>query len=818
MGAAFSIVASPLPIGAVPSEPELQLEIAHVLFIDIVGYSKLLNNEQHDSLRELNQIVRNTDAFRSAEAAGKLMRLPTGDGMALAFLTAPDAPVRCAVQISKVLRARSEMAVRMGIHSGPVTGMTDVNDRSNVAGSGINVAQRVMDCGDAGHILLSQRVAEDLAQYSAWQPLLHNLGKCEVKHGETVSLVSLHSDEIGNPQLPAKLESRPHHSSRTAVSVRWRIAIFGCVLVALVLGCVIFSRHQATPRSEVETTATTPAAPNKSIAVLPFENLSANQETAFFTDGVQDEILSNLAKVADLKVISRTSVMQYKTGRVRNLREIGQQLGVANILEGSVQRSGDRIRINAQLIDARTDAHIWAQSYDRDLADVFAIQTEIAQTIADQLQAKISPREQAALAQPPTTDLVAEKLYTQARESAFAGSNPDAKQSLLQAVALLDEAVARDPHFLRAYGLLVTLHLDLYWQGFDHTLARRALAAATIERAAQVQPDADEVHLARADYAYQGFRDYDRARSELKLAQKTTANNSYLFTLTGSIARRQGRWEEAIENQKRALEIDPLNFRFMVEAAFTFQIQRRYVEAKQMWQRALAILPNDSFARTQLAQIAFDERGDAEPLRVELEKILNQDPKAATEIANDLFEYGLARRDSAFVTRALQAIRPEGLRDLMNNSLWTRDWFVGLAAHVFGDTAAAQKAFSAARVIEEKKVQEQPEYAPAWSRLALIDAALGRKDDAIREGKHASELLPISQDALDGTAQMINLAKVYAWTGEENSALDELEALSKIPSGVTYGDLKLNPEWNALRGEARFEKIVASLAPREIKL
>ncbi len=582
---------------------------------------------------------------------------------------------------------------------------------------------------------------------------------------------------------------------------------------ALVLGGGLFYFWPApVPESKNPLPSARPA-PVKSIAVLPFENLSANQETAFFTDGVQDEILSDLAKVADLKVISRTSVLQYKTVRARNLREIGQQLGVANILEGSVQRFGNRIRINAQLIDARTDAHLWAQSYDRELADVFAIQSEIARTIADQLQARISPSEQSAISQPPTTDVVAEKLYVQAREAASAGSNPDGKQALLDAVKLLDEALARDPHFLRAYGLLVTLHLDLYWQGFDHTAARRELAQATLDRAAQFAPDSGEVHVMRANYAYQGFRDYATARAQLEIAQKLLPNQAPIAIFLGSIARRQGRWTDAIANFQRGLELDPLNYRFLIETAYTFQNLRQFGSARQMFGRALRVQSRDAYARVELAQMDFDERGDVATLQAELNRVLEENPEASTEIANTLFESALAQRDQAGVTRALQAIRPEGLRDAVNNSLWTRDWFVGLAAHTFGDTSAAQKAFTAARVIEQRNVQDQPDYAPAWGRLGLIDAALGNKDAAIQEGRRATDLLPISHDAWDGTAQLLNLAKIYAWVGETGLALDQLEQLARMPSGLTYGDVKRNPEWNALRAQPRFASILALLAP-----
>jgi TolB-like protein len=401
---------------------EIELEIAHVLFIDIVGYSKLLINEQRRLLDVLNQIVRATDQFRNAEANGRLITIPTGDGMALVFYNTPEAPVECALEISRADNAHPELELRMGVHSGPVSGVVDVTGRANLAGAGVNIAQRVMDCGDAGHILLSKRVAEDLDQYGHWHRHLHDLGECEVKHGVRLSLVNLYTEELGNPEVPQKFRHARQKDAGFAKegkkSNKWWIAIAATVvaIAGLVLAAVFLSRRSAPAPISFSPSATPAAAvAEKSIAVLPFENLTDEKQNAFFTDGVQDEILTDLAKIADLKVISRTSVMQYKSDAPRNLREIGQQLGVAHLLEGSVQRAANRVRVNAQLIDARDDAHLWAQTYDRDLADVFAIQSEIAKAIADQLQAKLSPSEKSEMEQRPTTDLAAFDLYSRAK-------------------------------------------------------------------------------------------------------------------------------------------------------------------------------------------------------------------------------------------------------------------------------------------------------------------------------------------------------------------------------------------------------------------
>src|SRR5213594_707755 len=456
--------------------PDLQLEIAHLLLIDVVGYSKLLVNEQIEVLQKLNQIVRATERFRAAEASDKLIRVPTGDGMALLFFRSPEEPVRCALEISRALQGQSQIQVRMGVHSGPVNRVPDVNDKTIVAGSGINVAQRVLYCGDAGHILLSAHIAEDLAQYQHWQRHLHDLGECEVKHGRRLHLFNLYKDNVGNPQVPEKLKGRKRWrqggvAGRPISGPGWpKVALTVALLVATIavgISSLIFS-HRASRKiisSAAEPTGSVAVPiPEKSVAVLPFENLSDEKQNAYFTDGIQDEILTDLARVADLKVISRTSVMQYKNAVTRNLREIAQQLGVAHVLEGSVQRTGNRVRVNAQLIDARTDTHLWAEHYDRDLADVFAIQSEVAENIVAQLKVNLSPSEKAAIDVRPTRDLEAFDLYLQAKQliNTF-HETPDWEETLLKAIRLLDEAISRDANFGLAYCLATRPCIGLIW-------------------------------------------------------------------------------------------------------------------------------------------------------------------------------------------------------------------------------------------------------------------------------------------------------------------------------------------------------------------
>ena len=453
--------------------------------------------------------------------------------MALVFYTSPDAPVRCAMQISRALKDHPRLHIRMGIHSGPVSGVVDVTGRTNLAGAGLNLAQRVMKCGDAGHILLSKRVAEDLSEFDEWRPLLHDLGRCEVKHGMQVAVVNLCSDDVGNRQLPQKFRTFRKHRAR----LRWaEVAAALLLLAGIVAAFVLVSKKSA---------RSTSIAPEKSIAVLPFENLSAEPENAFFTDGVQDEILNNLAKIADLKVISRTSVMQYKTGVKRNVREIATALGVANVVEGSVQRAANRVRVSAQLIDAKTDTHLWVNSYDRPLDDVFAIQSEIAKAIAAQLQAKLSPAEKAAIEQPPTTNLIAYDRYLRAAKL-WALPTTRVPHDMREVIRLLDQAIAYDQTFLLAYCELARAHATVYFWGVDHTPARVALAEAARDAALRLGPDRGETHLAAAWVAYHCYRDYATALSEVGIARRGLPNNASVFSLPAYIARRQGRWEECI--------------------------------------------------------------------------------------------------------------------------------------------------------------------------------------------------------------------------------------------------------------------------------
>ena len=787
---------------SVESKREIQLEIAHVLFIDIVGYSKLSINEQQAAVEELNRIVRASEQFQRAGAASRLIRIPTGDGMVLVFYTNPEAPVQCALEISGALKEHPRLQLRMGIHSGPVSGVVDVNERANLAGAGINMAKRVMDCGDAGHILLSKHVAEDLEEYQKWRPLLHDLGSCEVKHGVRVSVVNLYGDQFGNAKLPQGFEAVQKRLRR----LRWTGTAAGFLALAIgIAGIAMFSRYRA---------RSTLTAPEKSIAVLPFENLSDDKENAYFTEGVGEEILTDLAKIADLKVISRTSVMQYRNAVRRNLREIGEQLGVAHVLEGSVQRTGGRVRVSAQLIDARTDAHLWAEHYDRPLDDVFAIQSEVAQAIADQLNAKLSPEEKAAIKQRPTVDLVAYDLYLQAEalraETSFSAR---LKENLLEATRLLDQAIARDPTFFLAYCRLAEAHDLIYFFGSDHTPERLALANAAVQSALRLRPGSGEAHLALAEHFYRGYRDYEHALAELTLARRLLPNDPLVFELTGFITRRQGRWEESTTDLKRALELDPRNLFFLQQLSFTYEFQRRYQDLAAVLDRALKLVPSDPDTRVARALIDLAESADARPAHTTIEAVVAEDPAAGRTIAQRWLYTALCERDNVGVSRALAVVPPEGTSVVSN--IWApHAYFEAVVALARGDATVARAAFTAARAEVEKTMREQPEYAQGLTILGLIDAGLGRKDDAIREGRRAVELVPVSKDAIDGTDLILNLAVIYARTGEKDLALKQLAEAAQLPSSLNYGWLRLHPDWDTLRNDPRFEKIVASLAPK----
>jgi TolB-like protein/Tfp pilus assembly protein PilF len=586
-----------------------------------------------------------------------------------------------------------------------------------------------------------------------------------------------------------------------------KLDFFIIAVLLLIISVLLFQRLHPNVSPAVSSSL------EKSIAVLPFENFSEDKAFGFFADGVQDEILTDLAKIADLKVISRTSVMQYKNASTRNLPEIAQALKVAHVLEGSVQRSGNRVRVSAQLIDARNDTHVWVEKYDRELADVFAIQSEIAQKIADQLQAKLSPKEKAAMAERATSDLAAYDLYLRAKELFYEVTSSREKEDYLKAVQLLDQAVARDPTFLLAYCLLARVHDDIFFSNYDPTETRLALAENSVEAAVRLQPDSGETHLAQAIHFYWGYRNYDRARAELTKAQRTLPNNAQIFQFLGLIDRRQSRWDEAVRNLERAVDLDPRNQDVLNDLMDTYFNLHRYEETIALADRKLSLQPQSAVLRAGPAWIGIEADANVAPLRATLNAIEGEGLASAAEVANISFQTALRERDTAGAARALANISSEGYMREADYRV-PHGWYEGLLAKLRQDAPAAHTAFMAARAETEKVVRAQPGNAQALTALALIDAELGDKEKAIREGRTACDMLPPPKDAISGVLLASGLARIYALTGEKDLALEQLDVVSKLPSGPSYGQLRLDPEWDSLRGDPRFEKIVASLAPK----
>ena len=550
---------------------------------------------------------------------------------------------------------------------------------------------------------------------------------------------------------------------------------------------------------------------NLGIAVLPFENLSQTKESAFFADGIQDGILTKLGRVADLKVISRTSVMPYRGAR--NTRQIGRALNVSHVLKGSVRWEAGRIHLNAQLIDTRTDTRVWAAEYDQDLANVFLTQSEIAQKVTDQLETKVSAVEKAAIEEPPTGDLVAYDFYLRARDLLLNIFSSRASSELLQAADLLNHAVARDPSFFQAYCQLAYAHDQLYFFGFDHTPARLALAEAAIQPAFRLRPDAGEAHLAHAENLYRGYLDYEGALTELAAASQTLPNSPRVFALKGYIERRRGRWEESTRNLEHAIDLDPRNFFTLQQIALSYGVLRRYAEEKSVLDRALSIVPNDVDTKVARASVAFHWKADTGSLHETIDSIRATDPAALPNIANDWLSCALAERDVAAAKDALNAFGEIPLTDYAVHL--NRPLMEGVIARMTNDEETARLAFTAARAEQEKAVQAQPNYAPPLCVLGLIDAGLGRKEEALREGRRAVELLPVEKDAINGPLMIEYLAMIAAWVGETDLACEELAVAIRPPSTVSYGQLKLLPFWDPLRKDACFEKIVGSLAPKE---
>lgn len=554
--------------------------------------------------------------------------------------------------------------------------------------------------------------------------------------------------------------------------------------------------------------------PEKSIAVLPFQNLSDDRENAFFAEGVHDDILSSLARIADLKVISRTSVQQYRSGG-GNLREIGKALGVAYVLEGTVRRAGTRVRLNAQLIDARTDAHIWAETFDRELTDLFALQSELAERIVRQLRANLSPSEMAGLQEPPTRSLAAYDLYVEARDLFHWSGIGDPQENGEHGLPLLERALVLDSQFALAHYLASRIHGELFWFGYDKSPARIAKAKEAAENALRLRPDMGEGHLALAFYHYYSARDYEAAIRELRLAQRALPNESDVASALGIIERRRGRWEESILHLERARQLDPRNVSTLWNLSETLTYLRRFSEADQVLAEAITVAPEAHLFPIARAELSLRSRGETAPLREALRRAPPDfDPGGA--ITTISVRLALMERDYDEAARQLGTCTECKYNDVglcgfvgaLDDYTVPRDWYVGLIARGRGQEGEAMRAFTAAKEAMRAETEESPNDAKVLIMRGLIEAMLGRTDEAIALGEQAVRRLPISADALDGPLIAINLAAIYAQVDRADQALTLLEQLVRLVGGPTPGTLRVEPHWDSLRGDPRFQALL----------
>jgi TolB-like protein/class 3 adenylate cyclase/Tfp pilus assembly protein PilF len=793
---------------------EIELEIAHVLFTDIVGYSKLPIHQQRAVVERLNEIVRGTDEFQAAETAGRLIKIPTGDGITLVFYHSPEAPVECALEISRALKQHPELQLRMGIHSGPVSGVIDATGKANVAGAGINIAQRVMDCGDAGHILLSKHVAEDLEEYPHWQPHLHELGECEVKHGVRVSVVNLYTAELGNPAVPEKLKAArvAAAAQRKRAVLRWlSLGVASLLAVIALIGFLLFRYRRPLGTGELQL-------PEKSIAVMPFDNRSRDPDNAYFADGIQDEILTRLSKIADLKVISRTSTQHYKSAP-ENLHEIGRQLGVAHILQGSVQKSGDIVRVNVQLIKAANDSHLWADTFDRKLTDILSVESEVARAIADQLRAKLTGREEQVIAAKPTDNPEAYDAYL--RGLAYTLKTQNTPANAIGAQKYLREAVRLDPKFALSWALLSYVDSDGYTSlSLQPTVALREEARQAAETALTLQPNLGEAVLAKGYYHYSCLKDYDTAVGYFEQARQLLPNSSRIPESLAYVERRRGQWDRSESYFNEAERLDPRNVSILTQHALSYMELRRFPEAVRKFDQVLDITPDDLDTLVLKAAIAQAE-GDLPRASAILAPLHPAtDDSGALEI--QAYQAILERRSAQIIPRLKEILaKPDPALGFYNGEL--RFW-LGWAQEVAGDQAAAQESWQQARSELEPFLKKQSKNVGLIADLTLINMGLGDKAAALALSEQAIAANPIEKDALDGPIPIEILARVSARVGEPDRAITALQKLLSIPyngalaaAPLTPALLRLDPMFDPLRNDPRFQKLAASPSPNDAK-
>jgi TolB-like protein len=784
------------------SHSELKFEIGHVLFIDIVRFSTLLINQQSEQLETLKRIVRGTEQFRTAEAEGALLRLPTGDGGALVFRNSPEAPVLCALEIAKALKSHPELHVRMGIHSGPVNEIADLNEQANIAGAGINIAQRVMDCGDTGHILLSRHVAEDFEHYPRWQPYLHPLGDFEVKHGQVISVVNFYNHDIGNPAAPAKFgKNATAGTAARAVANRRRYAIAAMAIGAIIMVAAIALLFRF-GRNETGSAASLESIPEKSIAVLPFENLSDDKSNAYFTDGIQDEILTRLSKIAALKVISRTSTQKYKSAP-DNLRDVGKQLGVANLLEGSVQKVANAVHVNVQLIRAANDEHLWAESYNRKLDDVFGVEGEVASAIADQLNARLSGAEQKAVAEKPTQNAAAYDAYLRGLTIEHNNYNYDA---YVQAERNYQHAVELDPNFALAWARLAILRSFLNFNGIDLNTYTTDSVSQAADRAMALAPDAGESWIAQGSYRYRIVRNFDSALAAYEEARKRLPNSALVYEYRGFILRRLGRWQEAETSYKKAIELDPLDVQLLTSVGNEFYLYlRRFDDAVASIDRALQVAPEAAGGHANKAAV-LQATGRLDEARQELALVpddLLDDWIVAARVTQAIYERRLSEAIN-IIERKLNSLAPNQPLDAFAKAFLVQ---MGQCQEWLGQHEAARQTFERA-VHEIKPTPDtivRPDANGTPSVLAQAYAGLDEKEKALQQAGQAVK--DYDGDAVNQPQAAAQLAQIQARFGDIDSAIAALPHLLEVPAGLTVANLKFDPLWDPLRNDPRFQKL-----------
>jgi TolB-like protein/class 3 adenylate cyclase/Flp pilus assembly protein TadD len=767
------------------AKKEIELEIAHVLFLDIVGYSKLSVNEQHARVDELNGIVRLSEQFQKAEAANRILKIPTGDGMALVFYKSPEEPAQCAFEISRALKDNQRLQVRMGIHSGPVSGVVDVNERTNVAGAGINLAQRVMDCGDAGHVLLSHHVAEDLAEYERWRPFLHDIGTFEVKHGARVSVTNLYSDEVGNPNLPSKLQAVKKHHAR----IRWATVAIGLLVLAAVIAAFLFVLRR--PMRSALTVA------EKSVAVLPFENLSSDKENAFFADGIQDDLVTSLARIKDLKVVSRGSVASYRDLSGRRLRAIAQELGVGAVLEGSVRRTANRVLVNVQLTDATTERQIWSDRYDRTLQDSITLQGELAAEIATALAAKLSPEEKAQVEAKLTNNPDAYVVYLRGRE--FQMRPEVSRDNFVAAEQCYRHAVGLDARFALAHARLAEMLNGRHWK-FDHQPALLAEARSHAEEALRLDPHCGQAHMVMADILANSGATQEAIKEEVASALRLLPNDGYLVMIAALFQTDMGWHAEAEATFQRAIEINPREPKVFYNYYTLLAKKRDVSKARWALDRSLELAPESVYFRLARASEEFRWTGEVARTKKFLAEIpAGKDPDGRVTAAH--CTAAVYERNFPEALRLLAACPSERLPFLEGGfgRVVPKGFVEGMIHFWAGNKERAYTALDSTRWILEVEAKQNPGDLEAHFPVALAYAAMGWKDAMLAEIARAKD-----------KPDELGMAALFAIADEPDAALRLLEQVPPAKRQDSYYELRLHPHWDPLRSDARFEKMLGS--------